>query len=82
MKKLIKFTSKWCASCKAITLPEVQGIENEIIDVEDSPKIAMQYQVRSLPTIVFLHNGNRVNQIVGAVDAHTLNDAIEKLRRL
>ena len=44
-----------------------EGHSVQFIDVDESPDLAQQYNVRSVPTVVIEENGSEVNRVMGAV---------------
>ncbi len=85
MKEVIKFESKWCGPCKTIQplmdklAVKYDNITFGKIDVEVDAENTTRFKVRSVPTIVFLNDGQLVNQIVGNVAEETLRDAVRQL---
>ncbi|TLY30616.1 MAG: thioredoxin [Ignavibacteria bacterium] len=71
---LVDFWADWCGPCKMIA-PIVDEIAAEYegrlkvtkMDVDDNPRTAMQYGIRSIPTLLVFKGGQVVEQIVGAV---------------
>ncbi len=69
---LIDFWASWCGPCKMLS-PVVDEIAEEVddsikvckVNVDEERELAMQFQVRSIPTLVVLKNGKVVNQSVG-----------------
>ena len=68
---LIDFWASWCGPCRMIA-PIVEEIASERsdikvakINVDDEPKLASQFGVMSIPTLVVMKNGEVVNQAVG-----------------
>ena len=71
---LIDFWAVWCGPCKIIApiMEElVDDYANRVkigkLDVDSNPQVAMQYGIRSIPTILVFKDGSVVEQIVGAV---------------
>lgn len=67
MAEIIKFESNNCNNCKAL-----QGFLNQFdvdirkVNVLDSPEIAAEYNVMSIPMMIFIDDdGNEVNRVVG-----------------
>jgi thioredoxin 1 len=74
-KVLIDFHATWCGPCQRISpafiaLSEDAKYKDSIVflkvDVDEAEKIAESFNVSSLPTFLFLNNGNEFKQIVGA----------------
>ncbi len=68
--KIKKFYADWCAPCKAVTpalrqAAEELGIDVEEVNIETSRELAMDYDVRSIPTMVVLRNGKEIGRING-----------------
>jgi len=65
--EVLKFSATWCGPCKvlAYTLKDVVGITN--IDIEKDMETARKYNVRSVPTLVFLRDGKEVHRLSGAM---------------
>ena len=83
---LVDFYADWCGPCKMMS-PVIDQIHNEYtgrlkvgkINVDESPNTASQYRVMSIPTILFIKNGQVADQVIGAVPKRQLIDKIEKL---
>lgn len=64
--KVLKFSASWCMPCKALTqtiktlTPEQQSLFEEI-DIDTCDKTLLsQYNVRSVPTLVFLSDSGSI----------------------
>ena len=76
----------WCAPCKMIA-PFIEELAGEYdskvaflkVDVDNSPNVAIQYGIRSIPTLLFFKNGKLVDQQVGALPKHVLKQRVESL---
>ena len=70
MKKIIRFTASWCAPCKAMAsiLEEVNttNIPIEVVDIDVHQEVAIEFGIRSVPTLVKIdENGNVAGRMVG-----------------
>jgi thioredoxin 1 len=80
---LVDLWAIWCGPCKMIA-PIVEEIAKEYdgklkvakLDVDANPKTAMQFNVRSIPTLLLIKGGQVVEQIIGAVPKRHLIDKI------
>jgi len=81
---LVDFTATWCGPCKALA-PKLDAIASEYegqarvvkVDIDQSRKIAMSYNVRSVPTLLMFKSGNVTGQEIGNVDKSKLSKLVE-----
>lgn len=81
---VIDFWAEWCGPCRMIS-PIVEELSHEYegkvfvgkVDVDNNPEISMKYGIRSIPTILFLRNGEVVDKHVGATTKQVLAKKIE-----
>jgi thioredoxin 1 len=69
MKQYLYFSAPWCGPCRMLG-PVMQRVNNTIpvqkINVDEQSEMAIQYNVRNIPTVVLLENGQEVKRIIGA----------------
>ena len=83
MIKILKFESDSCPQCKAlsITLERISN-ENKIdiknIDIEEdnNQDLIRKYNIRSIPTLIFLNEDKEYNRLVGNQSYVTINKII------
>ena len=71
---MVDFWAEWCGPCRMVG-PVVEELGKEYdgkavvgkLNVDHNPGISMKYGIRSIPTILFLKNGEVVDRSVGAV---------------
>lgn len=71
---LIDFWAAWCGPCRMIA-PIIEELADEYdgkakickLDVDNNQNTAMQFGIRSIPTLLIFKGGEVVDTIVGAV---------------
>ncbi|XP_076896285.1 thioredoxin M5, chloroplastic-like [Bidens hawaiensis] len=48
------------------------------VNTDESPSIATQYGIRSIPTVIIFKDGEKKEAVIGAVPKTTLSTSIEK----
>lgn len=83
--KVVDFSAAWCGPCKMLSpileeLSKEMGDSIEIlkIDIDENVELAMEYQVSSVPTIIFIKDSKEVDRKVGFIPKSFLKDEIEK----
>ena len=80
---IVDFYADWCGPCKIIS-PIVEQLAKEIkdvkfgkLDVDTENEVAQEYDVMSIPTLIFFKNGKQVERIVGAMSKEELESVIK-----
>jgi len=76
--EVLFFNASWCGPCKQMR-PIVmnmkrQGYRMRDVDIDRHRDLAQEYDIRSVPTFVFLENGSEVNRFSGGTSKEHLRD--------
>jgi len=81
---VVDFWAEWCGPCRMIT-PIIEELATEYdgkatigkVNIDHNPNVSMKYQVRSIPTILILKDGEVVDKHVGVTTKAALEEKIK-----
>ncbi|MDB5283976.1 MAG: trxA [Bacteroidota bacterium] len=83
---IVDFWGAWCGTCKTIVGPIIDQLSKEYegkvvigkMDVGTNSVIPVDFGVRTLPTVLFIKNGQVVDRQVGSVSKSGLVSMLNK----
>ena len=82
---LIDFWAEWCAPCRMMA-PTIDALASEYegkakvgkLNVDENTEVSAKYQIRGIPTVLIIKNGEVAEQVVGVTSKDNLSKLIDK----
>ena len=79
---IVDFFATWCGPCKMLT-PVFEELSNSMtdvdfvkVDIDQSLRIAQEYNITSVPTMMIFKNGKPVDTIMGFVPKQNIENKL------
>ena len=83
---VVDFWAPWCGPChsmapalEAFAESNAGNVKVFKLDVDDNPKTAERYEIRSIPTVIFFEKGEPLEVSLGALSGPGLQDKLDKI---
>ena len=81
---LVDFFATWCGPCKMLA-PVLENLSEEMsgkvkiikVDIDQSPALADEFRIISVPTMILFKNGKVAEQMVGFLPKERIQQVIE-----
>jgi thioredoxin 1 len=78
---LVDFYADWCGPCRMMN-PVLEQLATELkgkttiakLDIDNAQKVAMTYQVTSIPTLILFKAGKEAGRLVGLKDGKSIKE--------
>ena len=82
----VDFWAEWCGPCRAIG-PVLESLADDFdgkvkvvkINVDENGKLATEYNVSAIPSLIIFKGGKEVDRIVGAATKEKYADKLNKI---
>ncbi len=83
---MVEFGATWCTPCKILApiihelSAEMNDVKIGMLDVDEQSNLAQQYNVMSVPTMLFFKDGKVMDQMVGVQSKDVIKAKLEELK--
>lgn len=83
---LVDFYADWCGPCQMLS-PVLENLATKYdgkakickLNIDEHKKIALQYQVMSIPTLLFIKDGEIKEKTVGALSESDISSKLDQM---
>ena len=83
---MVDFFADWCGPCQMLS-PIVEELAGEYegkvnivkVDIDEAQEIAQEYGITSIPTILFIREGQMVDKLVGFQSKDALKEKLDTI---
>ncbi|MEO1942130.1 MAG: thioredoxin [Campylobacterales bacterium] len=83
---MVDFWAPWCGPCRMIA-PTIEELAKEYegraviakVNTDENQDLAIKFGIRSIPTVLFIKNGQVVDGLIGAAPKNMYVEKLEKL---
>lgn len=82
---IVNFHADWCEPCKILTprleklVSPLENVHLAVIDVEKNVELVHTFEVKAVPAVLAVRNGQVEDKFIGLVDGDMIDNLINKL---
>lgn len=82
---IVNFHAEWCDPCKILTpklrelIEPLDNLDLAVVDVEEHAELVHTFEVKAVPAVIAIRDGLVVDKFIGLVDAHMIENLINKM---
>lgn len=81
---VVDFYATWCVPCRMLS-PLVDELEDKYdgrlkvrrVDIEEEPELVTEYNISTIPTLIFFDKGSEMRRSYGYITPHQLKEFVE-----
>lgn len=78
---LVDFYAPWCGPCRTLapTLETLQNVKVVKVNVDETPSLAVEHRVSSIPLLLFMKDGVEVDRLLGLQTKAVLQGKVDAI---
>ncbi|XP_050432119.1 thioredoxin, mitochondrial [Adelges cooleyi] len=84
---IVNFHAEWCDPCLTLTpmlkkmVGDLPSVNLALVDVEKNADLVHTFEVKAVPAVLAIRNGQVVEKFIGLIDQNKINELVKKLSK-